>query len=206
MKLYSHPLSLNGYKVQLLLALLNQEYDYENVDLVNDRQKSDDFLAMHPLGQVPVLVDNDFSIWDSQAILVYLARKFENEQWLPLTAKASAQVTSWLSFAAKELAFGLAAARVHHLLGGQGINFVTRLNIEIDQAISQGEKSLEVLNHYLSDHPWLVGNAPTIADIACFPAIEFAHEGKISLSAYPHVQTWVDQLKHLPGYISMKEL
>ncbi|WP_068818244.1 glutathione binding-like protein [Phormidesmis priestleyi] len=117
-----------------------------------------------------------------------------------------AQITAWLSFAAKELAIGLAAARVRHLLGGQGINFVTRLNIEIDRATAQAEKSLEVLNHYLSAHQWLVGDAPTIADIACFPVVEFAHEGKISLSPYSHVQTWVDHVKQLPGYVPMKEL
>jgi glutathione S-transferase len=203
MKLYTHPLSLNCYKVRLLLAFIDQEYDSENVDLVNDHHKSNDFLAMHPLGQVPVLVDGDFTIWDSQAILVYLARRFECEKWLPLSARASAQITAWLSFAAKELAIGLAAARVHHLLGGQGINFVTRLNIEIDRATAQGQKSLEVLNHYLMDHPWLVGNTPTIADVACFPTIEFASEGKISLSPYPHVQTWLARVKQLPGYISM---
>jgi glutathione S-transferase len=204
MKLYSHPLSLNCYKVRLLLSFLGQEYDYENVDLVNDHHKSDEFLSLHPLGQVPVLVDGDFSIWDSQAILVYLARKFENETWLPLTPETSAQITSWLSFAAKELAIGLAAARVHHLLGGQGINFVTRLDIDIDRATAQAEKSLEVLNHYLSSHQWLAGDAPTIADIACFPAIEFAHEGKISVSAYPQVQAWVDRVNQLPDYISMR--
>jgi glutathione S-transferase len=203
MKLYSHPLSLNCYKVRLLLALLDQEYEYENVDLVSDRHKSDAFLALHPLGQVPVLVDGDISIWDSQAILVYLARKFESEKWLPLDAKSNAQITSWLSFAAKELAIGVAAVRVYHLLGGRGIGFVTRLNIDIDKATAQGEKSLEVLDHYLSVHSWLVGEAPMIADLACFPAIELAHEGKISLDAYPHVQTWSDRVKQLPGYIPM---
>jgi glutathione S-transferase len=203
MKLYSHPLSLNCYKVRLLLAFIDQEYDHENVDLVNDQHKSDEFLTLHPLGQVPVLVDGDFSIWDSQAILVYLARKFENEQWLPLNARASAQITAWLSFAVKELAIGLAAARVHHILGGQGINFVTRLNIEINSATSQGEKSLAVLNHYLSDHQWLAGDAPTIADIVCFPAIEFAHEGNVSLDAYPNVQDWAKSFRQLPGFIPM---
>jgi glutathione S-transferase len=205
MKLYTHPLSLNCYKVRLLLALIAQECNYENVDLINDRHKSDDFLLVHPLGQVPVLMDGDFSIWDSQAILVYLARKFENENWLPLQAKASGQIASWLSFAAKELATGLAAARVHHLLGGQGINFVTRLNIEIDRATSQGKKSLEVFNSYLCDRQWLVEDAPTIADIACFPAIEFAREAKIDLNAYPHVQTWVNRVKQLPGYLPMNK-
>lgn len=203
MKLYSHPLSLNCYKVRLLLSFIDREYDSENVDLVNDRHKSDEFLAMHPLGQVPVLMDDALSIWDSQAILVYLARKLENEQWLPLNANASAQITSWLSFAAKELAIGLAAARVHHILGGKGINFVTRMNIDIDRATAQAEKSLEVLDYYLAHHQWLANDAPTIADIACFPTIEFAHEGKVSLDDYPHVQTWAKSFRQLPGFIPM---
>jgi glutathione S-transferase len=89
-------------------------------------------------------------------------------------------------------------------LGGQGINFVTRLNINIGGATAQGEKSLAVLNQYLSNHQWLAGDAPTIADIACFPAIEFAHEGKVSVSNYPQVQNWVEQVKQLPGYIPMR--
>jgi glutathione S-transferase len=170
---------------------------------VNDRHKSDEFLAMHPLGQVPVLMDDALSIWDSQAILVYLARKFEHEQWLPLNANASAQITSWLSFAAKELAIGLAAARVHHILGGKDINFVSRHNIDIDKATAQAEKSLEILDYHLAHHQWLVNDAPTIADIACFPTIEFANEGNVSLDAYPHVQTWAKSFRQLPGFIPM---
>ena len=189
--------------MRLLLSFIDREYDSENVDLVNDRHKSDEFLAMHPLGQVPVLMDDALSIWDSQAILVYLARKFEHEQWLPLNANASAQITSWLSFAAKELAIGLAAARVHHILGGKDINFVSRHNIDIDKATAQAEKSLEILDYHLAHHQWLVNDAPTIADIACFPTIEFANEGNVSLDAYPHVQTWAKSFRQLPGFIPM---
>jgi glutathione S-transferase len=203
MKLYSHPLSLNCYKVRLLLSFIDREYDHENVDLVNDRHKSADFLAMHPLGQVPVFVDGDFSVWDSQAILVYLARKFECDRWLSMEAKASAQIASWLSFAAKELAIGLAAARVHHLLGNKEIDFVNRLNIDIDRATAQAKQSLEVLDSHFADRSWLVGDTPTIADVACFPTIEFAHEGEVSLDAYPNVQTWAKSFRQLPGFIPM---
>jgi len=203
MKLYSHPLSLNCYKARLLLSFLQQSYDYEDVDLVNDAQKSTQFMTLHPLGQVPLLVDGDFCCWDSQAILVYLARKFEHETWLPLNAMAIAQISSWLSFAAKELAIGLAAARVHHLLGGKGINFVTRLNIDIDKATNQALVSLTVLNQHLRDRQWLVGETPTIADIACFPTIEFAYDAKVALNAYPHVQNWANRFHQLPHFIPM---
>jgi len=203
MKLYSHPLSLNCYKVRLLFSFLEESYNHENVDLVKDAHKSAEFLAMHPLGQVPVLVDGDFSCWDSQAILVYLARKFENENWLPLNAKAIAQINSWLSFASKELAVGLATTRVHYILGGKNINFVTRLNIEIDRATALAVKSLEVLNQQFTERRWLVGDTPTIADIACFPTVEFAHEARIALDAYPAVQDWANRFRQLPQFIQM---
>jgi glutathione S-transferase len=203
MKLYSHPLSLNCYKVRLLLSFLHEPYEHENVDLVNDVHKSVDFLAMHPLGQVPVLVDETFSCWDSQAILVYLARKFEADNWLPLNAEAIAQINSWLSFAAKELAIGLAAARVYYILGNKNINFVNRLNIDVDRATAYATNSLEVLNRQLTNRQWLVGEAPTLADIACFPTIEFAHEAKIALDNYPHVQAWGSRFRQLPHFIQM---
>jgi glutathione S-transferase len=203
MKLYSHPLSLNCYKVRLLLSFLQQKFESENVDLVKDVHKSTKFLELNPLGQLPVLIDNDYTGWDSQAILVYLARKFEDENWLPLTAKAIAQVNSWLSFAAKELSIGLASARVHYILGGKDIEFVTRLRIDIDRATFIAEQSLEVLNRYLANREWLVGDAPTIADIACFPTVAFAHEGKIMLEDYPHVRAWAIRFRQLPNFIEM---
>lgn len=203
MKLYSHALSGNCYKVRLLLSFLQPDCDLVNVDLMNDDQKSDTFLAMNPLGQVPVLKDENAIIWDSQAVLVYLARKFENERWLPLAPEAIAQINSWLSFASKELAIGLAASRVHHLLGGKNINFVARLNIDIEKATLQAQKSLQVLNQHLSNRKWLVQELPTIADIACFPTVALASEGKVSLDAYPNVREWVAHFKQLPRFIEM---
>jgi glutathione S-transferase len=201
MKLYAFPPSLNCYKVRLLLAFLDQSYECETIDLLQDEHKTREFLSLHPLGQVPVLVDGAATIWDSQAILVYLARKLENEAWFPLDAVANAQITAWLSFAAKELALGLAAARVHYRLAGQDVAFVKRLNIDIEKATALGHNSLEILEGYLANHLWLVGNAPTIADIACFPTVACAHEGKFDLSAYPQVQGWVSRMQQQPGYV-----
>jgi glutathione S-transferase len=203
MNLYSHPLSNNGYKVSLLLSFLGQNSDLANVDLVNDAQKTVEFLAMHPLGQIPVLVDGDVTIWDSQAILVYLARRFENEDWLPLTAAAIAEVNSWLSFAAKELQIGLAASRAHHLFAGKDVKFIARLKIDIEKATAIAKNSLEALDRHLSDRQWLVGDAPTIADIACFPPVALAGDGRIAIEPYPHVQAWVNCFRQLPKFIEL---
>jgi glutathione S-transferase len=201
MKLYSHPLSNNGYKITLLLSFLEQNYELVNVNLVNDDQKTAEFLTMHPLGQVPVLVDGDVTIWDSQAILVYLARKYEN--WLQLQPEAIAQINSWLSFASKELAIGLASARGHYLFGGKDIKFINRLNIDIEKATLLAHNSLQVLNQHLSNHKWLAGESPSIADIACFPPVVLAGDGKVSLEAYPYIQDWIIRFKALPRFVEM---
>lgn len=203
MKLYSHPLSVHSYKVRLLLSFLAQPYDLETVDLVNDRQKSPEFLAKHPLGKVPLLEDEDFLVWNSEAILVYLARKFENKNWFPLDAKTIAQINAWLAFSANEMTNGLAAARVEGILGGKGILFVDRQKINLEKSKAIAYSSLEIMNSQLTGRNWLVGDAPTIADVAVFPYVALAQDGKIELDNYPQVLNWIERFKQLPNFVAM---
>jgi glutathione S-transferase len=203
MKLYSHPLSLHGYKVRLLLSFLIQPYELDTIDLVNDQQKSPEFLAKHPLGKVPLLEDEDFFVWNSEAILVYLARKFENENWFPLASKRIAQVHAWLAFSANELTNGLAAARAECILGGKDIIFIDRQKINIGQSTAIALSSLDILNSQLANRNWLVGDAPTIADISVFPMVAFAHEGKIDIDDYTNLLAWSERFRQLPSYIEM---
>ena len=85
-KLYGHEISGNCYKVRLLLELLTIKYEWIKVDLMKGEQKSPEYLALNPFGQVPLLVDDDTKLADAQAILVYLARQYGGDQWLPLEA------------------------------------------------------------------------------------------------------------------------
>jgi glutathione S-transferase len=203
MKLYSHPLSLHGYKVRLLLSFLAQPYDLEAVDLVSDQQKSPEYLAKHPLGKVPLLEDDDFLVWNSEAILVYLARKAENENWFPLDPKRIAQVNSWLAFSTNELTNGLSAARAECILGGKGISFIDRQKINLEKSTAIAHSSLEILNSQLVSQNWLVEDAPTIADIACYAIVSCAPEAKIELKGYPQVEAWCERFKQLSGFIEI---
>jgi glutathione S-transferase len=90
--LYGDEISGNSYKVRLMLSLLNLEYEWIAVDLMKGEQKSPEYLAMNPFGQVPLLVDGETKLADAQAILVYLARQYGGEQWLPLEAVPLSQV------------------------------------------------------------------------------------------------------------------
>lgn len=112
MKLYHFPLSGHAHRARLFLGLLGVEHELVHVDLANGAQKKPEFLALNPLGQVPVLDDNGTVIADSNAILVYLARKLDRQDWMPLGAQAEAEIQKWLSIAAGPIAFGPAAARL----------------------------------------------------------------------------------------------
>ena len=84
MKLYDVDVSGNCYKVRLLISLLGIDCEMSPVDLYKSREhKSPEFLRLNPRGQVPVLTDGKVTIWDSQAILVYIARKHGGDDWLP---------------------------------------------------------------------------------------------------------------------------
>jgi len=94
-KLHGHEISGNSYKVRLMLSLLNLEYEWVRVNLMKGEHKSPEYLAKNPFGQVPLLVDDETQIADAQAILVYLARKYGGEPWLPTDALPMAQVDAY---------------------------------------------------------------------------------------------------------------
>lgn len=195
-KLYGHEVSGNSYKVRLMLSLLRLEYEWIKVDLLKAEQKSPEFLALNPFGQVPLLVDGKVQLADAQAILVYLARQYGGEQWLPLDALPIAQVIRWLSTAAGEVRQGPENARLYYLFGAG-------TNINIERATQKSAFILTQLNQHLSLRTWLEFERPTIADVAVFPYIALARDGKIDLDLYPDVLAWIDRVKQLSGYIPM---
>ena len=111
-KLYRHPLSGHSRRVELLLSLLQLRVELGDVDLANGVQKTPAFLALNAFGQVPVLDDGGTVLADSNAILVYLASKYDDGRWLPHDPAGAAAVQRWLSVAAGEVAFGPATARL----------------------------------------------------------------------------------------------
>lgn len=194
-KLYGHELSGNCYKVKLLLSLLGIEYEWLKVDLLKGEHQTPQFLALNPFGQVPVIVDGDFVLADAQAILVYLVKQYGDEQWLPQEAKSLALVMRWLSTTAGEIRQGPESARLYYLFN------VTSINIE--RAKQRAAYILNQLNQHLSNRQWLEFEHPTIADIAVFPYIALAADGKIDLTPYSHVLAWIARIESLAGFVKM---
>ncbi len=197
-KLYGHELSGNSYKARLFLALLHLKHQYLRVDLLQGEHKSPEFLKLNPFGQVPVLVDGETVFQDAQAILVYLARRYGGDRWLPLDAEPLSRIVRWLSITAGEIRQGPENARLYHLFGVKSIN--------IKRATQKAKLILQLFNDHLSDRTWLEFERPTIADIAAFPYIALAPDGQICLEDYPHVLAWIERVKELPGFIDMQEI
>jgi glutathione S-transferase len=197
-KLYGHEISGNSYKVRLMLELLQVDYEWIKVDLKKGEHKSPEYLAINPFGQVPAIVDGEIELADAQAILVYLAREYGGEQLLPLEALPLARVVRWLSITAGEIRQGPESARRYHLLKA------TNVNIEV--AVQRAEYILTQLDQHLSTRTWLELEHPTIADIAVYPYVALAGDGKIELDPYPYVLAWIERVRQLPGYIPMAGL
>ncbi|AFY47877.1 glutathione S-transferase [Nostoc sp. PCC 7524] len=194
-QLYGHELSGNSYKIKLMLSVLGIDYEWIKVDLMARAHKQPEFLALNPFGQVPLLVDGNTVLADAQAILVYLARQYGGESWLPLEPQAMSRVVRWLSTTAGEIRQGPESARLYHLFKATSIN--------LERAIQKSEFILTQLNDHLANQQWLELGHPTIADVAVFPYVALAGDGKIDLTPYTNVLAWIDRIKHLPGFVGM---
>ena len=197
MKLYDREVSGNAYKIRLLLALLNLKYDKVSINSAAVEQKQPWFLKINPRGQIPALEVDGKYIWDSTAILIYLARRYGGETWLPLDAEGMAEVAQWLAMAQNEILYGLARARAILLFGRKA---------DLNEAQTAGRNALQVLEQHLQNHVWLALRRPTIADIACYPYVALAELGNISLDPYPAVLSWMKRIQSLPGFVSMPGL
>lgn len=193
-QLYSFPLSGNCYKIRLLLSLLKIEYETIPVDLKAGETQTDAFKQLNLRQQVPVLVDNSTVIWDSMAIMTYLARQYADESWFPLEPIEMTRVMQWLALSQNELLYGIARARAV---------FLFKRDFDLKQCQADANVGLATMERYLTHSQWLATEEVTIADIACYPYVSLAHEGEISLAPYPNVRRWTEDVEALPGFIKM---
>lgn len=193
MKLYWYPLSGHAHRAQLLLSLIGAKFDLVEVDLAKGAQKSSDFLKLNSFGQVPVLDDDGVVVCDSNAIMVYVAKKLGKTDWLPEDAKSAASVQRWLSVAAGQIASGPAAARL-----------ITVFNApyNAEDVIKRAHLILALIEAELAGKNWIAGSAhPTIADVALYSYIARAPEGNVDLSKYPTLLGWLKRVEALPGFV-----
>lgn len=194
-KLYRHPLSGHSHRVELFLGLVGQEVELVEIDLLKGEHKSEEFLELNPFGQVPVLDDEGTVVSDSNAILVYLAKRYAPD-WLPEAPLQAAQVQRWLSVAAGELAHGPAAARLVTVFGAK---------LDHEALKAKSAQYLKRLEGHLLQRRFLVGEGPTVADVALYTYTAHAPEGGVDLEPFPNVRNWLARVEALSGFVGMKK-
>lgn len=193
--LFTFSLSGHAHRAQLMLSLLELPHRLVEVDLRRGEHQTPEFLARNAFGQVPVIEDGDFTLADSNAILVYLAQRYDaDHRWLPADLRLQAEVVRWLGVAAGPLHRGPAIARWTRI-SGQGDG--TAQHAMARQLFERVEQHLQVRN-------WLVDNAPTIADVAMYSYTAHAPEGGIPLEPYPRLRGWLARIEALPGFVPMR--
>jgi len=194
-KLYGSAISGHVHRVRLFLSMLGLPFESIELDLKQRANRTPEFLARNPFGQVPVIEDGEVTLADSNAILVYLNERYAPDpaRWLPRDPLGAARVQRWFSVAAGPLAYGPAAARVMALFG----------RADTGDTVTRSHALLSVMEVHLAQQPFLAGPVATLADIANYAYVAHAPEGSVSLEGYPHLRAWLARVEVLPGFVPM---
>ena len=199
MKLYASDNSGNSWKIRILLSLLDVPCERIDLDFFGKREhKSPWFMQINPRGQVPAMEIEGQYFWDSTAHLVYIARKWGGEQWLPTDPLGMTDVMHWMAFAQNQVQFGLQWAR------GVVLKLKLKTTGDFEEMQRQGRLALQILNGHLQQNDWLAVGRTTIADIACYPYVAKSPEGEFDLAAYPNVVAWLRRCEAVPRWPERK--
>jgi glutathione S-transferase len=193
--IFLHGTKLSGHvhRVELLLRMLSLPFEF--VQASADVRASAAFRTLNPLGQIPVLQDGALTLADSNAILVYLAKRYAPaSSWLPEDPAGAAAVQRWLSIAAGEVMYGPASARALAQWGAP---------CDADRATVIAARLLAFMEAHLSTHAFLAAPHATIADLACYSYVRHAPEGGIKLDGLPALHAWLARVEALPNFVAM---
>jgi glutathione S-transferase len=197
MKLYYFE-TPNARKACAVARYLNTPLEFVRVDLTKGEHKAPAFLAINPNGKVPALEDGDVRLWESAAIMCYLANRAGSSLW-PKDPARQVDVIRWLSWDAMHFSrhggtlFFQRVIKPHFRLGEPDL-------AAIDEAMGFFRQFAGVLNSHLEGQGYVVGDALTVADFALASFLPHAHEAKLPLDEFPEIRRWYAQLEQLPAW------
>jgi glutathione S-transferase len=193
--LYDYLDSGNGYKIRLLLALLDRPYRWVELDIMTGATRMPAFLAKNPNGRIPTLqLEDGTCLAESNAILWYLA---EGTRFIPAELLGRAQVLQWMFFEQYSHEPYVATPRFirKHLPAD------SPRRAELPMRLEQGRAALAVMEAHLATRRYFVAQRCTIADIALYAYTHVAHEAGFELAPYPHLRAWLARVAAEPGHV-----
>ncbi len=193
-KLHDHPLSGNAYKSRLLLHQLGVEFERVFTDIFKGEHKTDEFSELNPNQKIPVLINGDFVMWESNAILLYLAKKFSPNPYISDNPEKYGTICQWVFFGKTSIDPNLAMARY---LKSCVPDYDPK---DLEKMHVQGNAALKILDDYLFNKNFLAGDY-SIADIACYPYIMLSHEGGFDISQFANVKKWTENMENTERFL-----
>lgn len=197
--LYDHIESQNGYKVRLALSNLKIDYEFRQMDMMGGEHKKDWFLKLNPNGKIPTIQDGDVSVWESNAILLYLGRKVAPNNLIPQDVTKLGAMLEWMFFETSMLQTSLQPLRFISVF----IPKDKQDQSEVMKLKDKSMKALKTLDEHLSKHKFLADDY-SMADISCYGQIFPAPEFGIDLSGFKNIKEWQKMVESQPGYIEMR--
>src|SRR5229473_1484493 len=190
---YDAPVSANTFKVRLLLRQLAIQHEVVRLDLLKGEARTAGYRKVNPFGRVPFIVDGEFSLGESNAILLYLAR---GSRLLPDDARAQALVQQWMFYEQNQLESAVGIPRF--LLKMEGSQTT------VDYYRPRAAAALKVLERHLASHAFFAGEAYSVADIAIFAYAHLAPAAGHSLEQFPALRAWLARVREQPDFIELE--
>lgn len=195
--LYGNRESGHTYKVKLAMNMLEIPYEYREVDLEEPHhRRPPDFREASRFGEVPVLIDEDGPLSQSNAILARLVRGTSRlgGQLDP------AQLLEWLFWEANRIGFSVPNLRAV-------LTYAQQTSPQVEQWLrARALEDLSRLDRELESKPFLLGEDATVADLACCAYLYWPEQAALDLAEWPHLLAWLDRIRALPGWAAPYEI
>ena len=196
-KLYDNPLCGNCFKVKLLLVQSKIPFESVIIDVFKGESRKAQFLQINNAGKIPAIDDNGFILNESNAILLYLAEKY-NKNLLSESLDERGKIYSWIFYNKTSVDPNLAKARaIKKFFPSDKQN-----SKELEFLQREGIKSLELIDKHLSRNDFFVNNY-SVADIAMYPYIKLSYEGGIDIDIFKNITLWMNRVENTKEFINI---
>ena len=199
MKLYGFPPSPNTWKVRAVASHLGLPLELQLVDLTKGQQRTPDYLALNPTGRTPTLVDGDVVLWESTAIMHYLADRKPNTLW-PNDPRVRADIMRWQSWQLQHWSKEACEPLIFQRLVKKIMNLGPPDPAVVEKGTEGFHREARVLDAHLAKRSYLVGNELTLADFSVAASLFYVKEAELPLAPYARIQDWFARVSALPAW------
>lgn len=199
MRLYYHPISTCSRRVLMAAHSLGIQLDLVLVDLAQNQQNSPEFLKLNPNHRVPVLEHDGFVLWESYAIMQYLADMVPDQKIYPVNPRDRADVNRWLFWCGQYFMPGVGILNWENSIKKM-VGIGSADPVEVARGESLFVDAAKILDDHLGNREWICDTGLSLADLAIAAPLADQHSAKLPVNDRPHLQRWLKQMQALDSW------